>query len=173
MLQQPLSWQLSAQVVAKPWPRRFPQLVQQMAPKKAAKTEAAEASKGGAKKASKVAKAVKQTISRKVSKVRKNVHFFLPKTLAKKRDPKYVRKSVTRATDKLDKFRIIKYPLTTESAMKKIEEINTLVFIVDIVATQQKVKEAVKALYDVQCAKVNTLVRPDGKKKAYVKLTQE
>merc|ERR1712153_284253 len=85
---------------------------------------------------------------------------------------KYLRKSVQSLT-KLDKYAIIKYPLTTESAMKKIEEINTLVFIVDIRATKQKIKEAVKALYDVQCAKVNTLIRPDGKKKAYVHLTQD
>mmetsp|Transcript_112847 Transcript_112847/g.176306 ORF Transcript_112847/g.176306 Transcript_112847/m.176306 type:complete len:90 (-) Transcript_112847:60-329(-) len=75
--------------------------------------------------------------------------------------------------NKLDKYAIIKSPLTTESAMKKIEEINTLVFIVDIKATKQKIKEAVKAMYDVQCAKVNTLIRPDGKKKAYVHLTQD
>merc|ERR1719174_3444216 len=148
-----------------------------MAPKKGNKQaeasgEAAPA-KGGSKKASKAAKAVKQTIVRKTTKKRLNVHFFRPKTLIKKRDPKYARKAVTRTTDKLDKFQIIRHPLTTESAMKKIEEINTLVFIVDIKATKQKIKEAVKALYDVQCAKVNTLVRPDGRKKAYVHLTQD
>jgi large subunit ribosomal protein L23Ae len=43
-----------------------------------------------------------------------------------------VRKAVPSLT-KLDKYRVIKYPLTTESAMKKIEDNNTLVFIVDIV----------------------------------------
>jgi hypothetical protein len=31
----------------------------------------------------------------------------------------------------------------------------------------------VKKLYDVQAAKVNTLIRPDGKKKAYVRLTAD
>merc|ERR1719389_1154190 len=128
--------------------------------------------KGGSKKASKVAKAVKQTVTRKTSKARLNVHFFRPKTLIKKRDPKYPRKSVQGMAD-LDKYAIIKSPLTTESAMKKIEEINTLVFLVDIRASKQKIKEAVKAMYDVQCAKVNTLIRPDGKKKAYVHLTQD
>jgi large subunit ribosomal protein L23Ae len=46
--------------------------------------------------------------------------------------------------------------------MKKIEEINTLVFLVDVKATKPKNKEAVKQLYDVKCAKVNTLIRPDG-----------
>jgi len=43
----------------------------------------------------------------------------------------------------------------------------------DLKAQVGKCKEAVKALYDVQCAKVNTLVRPDGRKKAYVHLTQD
>merc|ERR1719188_947038 len=99
---------------------------------------------GGAKKASKVAKAVKTPITRKASKKRTNVHFFRPKTLIKKRDPKYARKSVE-SRDKMDKYRIIQCPVTTESAMKKIEEINTLVFLVDIKATKLKIKEAVRA----------------------------
>eukprot|EP00929_Paragymnodinium_shiwhaense_P113520 TRINITY_DN817_c0_g1_i9.p2 TRINITY_DN817_c0_g1~~TRINITY_DN817_c0_g1_i9.p2 ORF type:complete len:144 (+),score=63.22 TRINITY_DN817_c0_g1_i9:76-507(+) len=128
--------------------------------------------KGGAKKAEKVAKAVKESVARKVKKVRQNVHFFRPKTLAKPREPKYPRRtSISR--DKMDKYRIIECPVTTESAMKKIEEINTLVFLVNIKATKPKIKEAVKQLYDVQAAKVNTLIRPDGKKKAYVHLTQD
>merc|ERR1712217_820268 len=116
--------------------------------------------------------AVKQSVARKVSKKRTNVHFFRPKTLIKKREPKYVRKS-TESRDKMDKYRIIQCPVTTESAMKKIEEINTLVFLVDVQATKLKIKEAVRQMYDVQCAKVNTLIRPDGRKKAYVHLTQD
>ena len=50
-------------------------------------------------------------------------------------------------------------PLTTESAMKKIEEHNTLVFIVDVKSNKRQIKDAVKKLYDVQAAKVNTLIR--------------
>merc|ERR1719240_1940354 len=72
----------------------------------------------------------------------------------------------------MDKFRVIKYPLTTESAMKKIEELNTLVFIVDTKASKSQIKTSVAEMYDVTAAKVNTLIRPDGKKKAYVHLTQ-
>lgn len=81
-------------------------------------------------------------------------------------------------------------PLNTESAMKKIEEHNTLVFIVDIKSNKRQIKDAVKKLYDVQAAKINTLIRsvgfvvgngrfidslnrPDGKKKAYVRLTAD
>ena len=43
--------------------------------------------------------------------------------------------------------------------MKKIEEHNTLVFIVDIRSNKRQIKDAVKKLYDVQAAKVNTLIR--------------
>ena len=50
-------------------------------------------------------------------------------------------------------------PLNTESAMKKIEEHNTLVFLVDIKANKRQIKDAVKKLWEVQAAKVNTLIR--------------
>lgn len=43
--------------------------------------------------------------------------------------------------------------------MKKIEDNNTLVFIVDIRANKPQVKAAVKALYDIEVMKVNTLIR--------------
>ena len=61
--------------------------------------------------------------------------------------------------DRLDQFKIIKYPLTTESAMKKIEDNNTLVFIVDKRANKPQIKMAVNKLYSIQVSKVNTLIR--------------
>ncbi|EGV93762.1 60S ribosomal protein L23a [Cricetulus griseus] len=52
--------------------------------------------------------------------------------------------------------------------MKKIEDNNTLVvFIVDVKANKHQIKQAVKKLYDIDVAKVNTLIRPDGEKKTY------
>lgn len=74
---------------------------------------------------------------------------------------------------KLDSFAVIKYPLTTESAMKKIEDNNTLVFIVDIRSNKRQIRDAVARLYDIQTRKINTLIRPDGEKKAYVRLTPD
>ncbi|CAN0305359.1 unnamed protein product [Ectocarpus sp. 12 AP-2014] len=59
----------------------------------------------------------------------------------------------------MDKHRIIKFPLTTESAMKKIEDNNTLVFIVDVKSNKRQIKDAVKALYDIESQNVNTLIR--------------
>jgi len=69
-----------------------------------------------------------------------------------------------------DEFRVIRSPLTTDMTMKKIEENNTLTFLVDSHATKTQIKRAVHALYKVKTVKVNTLIRPDGEKKAYVRL---
>ena len=57
--------------------------------------------------------------------------------------------------------------------MKKIEDNNTLVFIVDVKSNKRQIKAAVKELYEISALKVNTLIRPDGQKKAYVRLTQD
>uniref|UniRef100_UPI00397F1C15 50S ribosomal protein L23 n=2 Tax=unclassified Salmonella TaxID=2614656 RepID=UPI00397F1C15 len=128
------------------------------------------AEKSSANKAKKaVLKGVKSTAKRKI---RTSVQFHLPKTLKLPRAPKYPRVSIPK-TNKLDQFTIIKHPLTTESAMKKIEDNNTLVFIVDVRANKPKIKAAVKKLYDIDVAKVNTLIRPDGDKKAYVRLAPD
>lgn len=143
-----------------------------------------------ATKAAKAAKAVKKNTWKKQRKPRYSVVFHRPKTLKLARDPKYPRIRyvatalvITRGTtdidhsatplQKLDAFATIKYPLTTESAMKKIEDNNTLVFIVDVRATKRSIKDAVSKLYDIQTKKINTLIRPDGQKKAYVRLTAD
>ncbi|RRT59953.1 hypothetical protein B296_00009688 [Ensete ventricosum] len=108
----------------------------------------------------KVAKAVKSgsTLKKKAKKIRTSVTFHRPRTLKKERNPKYPRISAP-PRNKLDQYQILKYPLTTESAMKKIEDNNTLVFIVDIRADKKKIKAAVKKMYDIQSKKVNTLIR--------------
>uniref|UniRef100_G1QA21 Large ribosomal subunit protein uL23 n=1 Tax=Myotis lucifugus TaxID=59463 RepID=G1QA21_MYOLU len=94
--------------------------------------------------------------------------FRQPKTLRLRRQPKYPRPR----RKKLDHYAIIKFPLTTKSAMKKIEDNNTLVFIVDVQANKYQIKQAVKKLYDIDVAKVKTLIRPDGEK-AYVRLAPD
>ncbi|ELW66390.1 60S ribosomal protein L23a [Tupaia chinensis] len=71
--------------------------------------------------------------------------------------------------NKLDHYAITKFPLTTKSAMKKIEDNNTFVFIVDVKANKHQITQAVKKLCDIDVAKVNTLIRPEGEKKAYVR----
>ncbi|MCJ1481608.1 60S ribosomal protein L25 [Schaereria dolodes] len=110
--------------------------------------------------------------SQKVRKVRLSTTFHRPKTLQLSRSPKYPRKSVPHEP-RLDHHKVIIHPLNTESAMKKIEENNTLVFICDVKANKRQIKEALKKLYDVDCVKINTLIRPDGSKKAFARLTPD
>ena len=100
-------------------------------------------------------------------KIWKNTTFRRPKTLALARKPKYARHSVQKEQT-WDMFSIIKYPLSTESAIKTIEDNNTLVFIVDRRANKPMIKKACLDLYKIKVSRVNTLVRPDGLKKAYV-----
>ncbi|XP_051002878.1 60S ribosomal protein L23a-like [Acomys russatus] len=59
-------------------------------------------------------------------------------------------------------------PLTTESAMKKTEDNDTLVFLVDVKANTHQIKQAMKKLCDVDVAKANALIRPEGEKEACV-----
>jgi len=115
---------------------------------------------------------VKQGISKRIIKMRTSVHFHRPKTLRLQRNPKYERSSTVRRS-RMDKFRIIRYPLCSESAMKQIEDNNTLTFIVDLLANKRQIKDAVKKLYDIEIVRVNTLIRPDGLKKAYARLSPD
>uniref|UniRef100_A0A8C5PDI6 Large ribosomal subunit protein uL23 N-terminal domain-containing protein n=1 Tax=Leptobrachium leishanense TaxID=445787 RepID=A0A8C5PDI6_9ANUR len=112
-----------------------------------------------------------KTKALKKKKIRTTPTVVRPKTLRLRRQPKYPRKSAP-TSNTLDHYAIIKFPLT-ESAMKKIEENNTLVFIVDVKANKHQIKQAMKKLYDIDVATVNTLIRPDGEKKAYVRLSPD
>jgi len=147
-----------------------PKKVVKAAPKKVKKIKTVTAQD----KALRAQKAIKKGVrhTKTTYKIRTAVHFFRPKTLKLARNPKYPRKSAPKV-NKLDQYTILKHPLTTESAMKKIEDNNTLVFIVDVRANKRQIKDAVKRMYDIQAQKVNTLIRPDGLKKAYVRLTSD
>jgi len=59
----------------------------------------------------------------------------------------------------MDAHKTLMYPLNTESAMKKVEDLNTIVFIVDRRANKRQIKAAIKKVYDVEAAHINTLIR--------------
>ena len=88
-----------------------------------AKNEASAPPKAEAKaKALKVKKAVLKGVhSHKKKRIRTSPTFRRPKTPRLRRQPKYPQKRAPRG-NKLDHYAIIKFPLTTESAMKKIED---------------------------------------------------
>ncbi|MEM1540048.1 MAG: 50S ribosomal protein L23 [Candidatus Bathyarchaeia archaeon] len=73
----------------------------------------------------------------------------------------------------MDPYEVILYPLMTESASLMVEKENKLVFIVNLKATKADVKRAIEQLYEVKVEKVNIVITPDGRKKAFVKLSPE
>jgi large subunit ribosomal protein L23Ae len=116
--------------------------------------------------------ALRGSYANKKRAIRKNTSFHRPKTLELSRTGKYPRKSVPHAP-RMDAEKVLIHPLNTESAMKKIEENNTLVFICNVKANKRQIAAALKKQYDVSCVKINTLIRPDGSKKAFCRLTAD
>ena len=68
---------------------------------------------------------------------------------------------------------VIKNPLSSESAIKNIEDNNTLVFVVNKRSNKKMIKQSIQQLYKIKIKKVNTLITAKGLKKAYVKLTSD
>ena len=68
---------------------------------------------------------------------------------------------------------IVVYPMMSEDTVKLIESENKITFIVNNKASKHDVKRAVEELYEVKVSRVSTLTTPEGKKKAYVKLSPE
>eukprot|EP00831_Metopus_contortus_P075616 TRINITY_DN6939_c0_g1_i1.p1 TRINITY_DN6939_c0_g1~~TRINITY_DN6939_c0_g1_i1.p1 ORF type:complete len:145 (-),score=25.78 TRINITY_DN6939_c0_g1_i1:46-480(-) len=123
--------------------------------------------------ANKVKKAVKKGAKAvRKHKIRTKIAFRRPKTLDKKAHHHVKRISYQKYPTK-DKYTIIKHPLSSESAIRTIEDNNTLVFVVDMHADKKKIKAACEQLYNFKPIKVNTLIRPDGTKKAYVKVPKD
>ena len=113
----------------------------------------------------------KGTHTKKRSKIWTKVTFRRPRTLTKARKPIALVRSVKKEST-WDKYAVVKYPLSTESAIKTIEDHNTLVFLVDKRATKPTIKKACQELYNITVKRVNTLITPKGNKKAYVVLSK-
>jgi large subunit ribosomal protein L23Ae len=126
-------------------------------------------------KAKKVARINKKGKSAKNYRIHTDVRFHRPNTLVHSKNPKFprlARKAISKKAPK-DFFSVIRAPLSTEKAMKKMEDENTMVFLADPRANKKQIKEAFEAIYSVKVRRVNTLIRPDGKKKAYIRLSPD
>lgn len=73
----------------------------------------------------------------------------------------------------MDAFKIIKYPLGTEKAIRLMDTENKMLFVVERTATKSQIKKAIEDAYNVKISKVNTFITNQGLKKAYVKLTED
>ena len=74
---------------------------------------------------------------------------------------------------RLDSEVIIIYPMMSEDTVKLIETENKITFIVRNEASKHDIRRAVEELYEVKVSRVSTLTTPEGRKKAYVKLSPE
>ena len=74
---------------------------------------------------------------------------------------------------KLEAELVIVYPMMSEDTVKLIETENKITFIVRREASKLDIWRAVEELYEVKVAQVHTVITPEGKKKAYVRLGPE
>ena len=65
---------------------------------------------------------------------------------------------------------VLKYPLATEKAVREMEKLNKLLFVVDLKANKSEIKIAVEKMFEVKVDKVNTVLTNKGEKRAYVTL---
>lgn len=73
----------------------------------------------------------------------------------------------------MDPYDIIIRMMITERASEIVESENRLTFIVRRNSTKGQIRQAVEMLYEVKVIKVNTMITPQGQKKALVKLAPE
>ena len=66
---------------------------------------------------------------------------------------------------------IIIAPLITEKVYDLIERENKLAFQVNKKANKHQIRKAIAELYKVEVIKINTMITPQGEKKAIVKLS--
>ena len=75
--------------------------------------------------------------------------------------------------NKMDQYKIIKYPLATEKAVRLMESENKLLFVVDLKAKKSEIKEAIEKEFKLKVVKVNTLIDRAGHKRAYISISPE
>ncbi len=70
-------------------------------------------------------------------------------------------------------YSIIKYPVSTEKAIRLMESDNKLVFVVDAKARRPEIKSALEEMFAIKIEKVNILIDREGNKRAIVRLAPE
>lgn len=66
----------------------------------------------------------------------------------------------------MDPFRVIKRPHISEKGHAYVEKENTLTFVVDMEATKDDIRDALKAIWNVQAVSVRTLIT-NSKRRRY------
>merc|ERR1711918_260734 len=128
---------------------------------------------GKGQKAAKVAKAITKGVKTTNKKVRTSIKFHLPKTLKLARQPKYTRKYRPRV-NKLDRYQNPQVPTYHRVRHEEDRGEQHPRVRCGHPRKQAQIKEAIRKMYEpIEVSKINTLIRPDGQKKAYVCLTPD
>ncbi|MBI5872015.1 50S ribosomal protein L23 [archaeon] len=68
---------------------------------------------------------------------------------------------------------IISYPIVTEKSINLMQKENKLIFVTSPSANKNEIRQEVQSLFKVKVLSVNTMMLPNCKKKAVVKLAPE
>lgn len=124
-----------------------------------------------------VSKQLKEPVQKASHKIRTKLRFYRPKTQKTKSAPKMIRSlqsEIKRKTpQKLDATNVLIQPVSSDKNIQKMENQNTLTFLVHPEAKKPQIKEAVGKLYSVKVRKINTLNTSKGKKKAFIRLMND
>lgn len=67
----------------------------------------------------------------------------------------------------------VKYPLSNEKAIRLMEAENTLVFVIDRMATKEDIRRSIMETFKVKIERINTYITAAGEKRAYVRLSAD
>ena len=68
---------------------------------------------------------------------------------------------------------MIKYALSTEKSIRMMEAENKLVFVVDLKDNVKEIRKNIEETFNAKILKINTQVDSKGRKKAYIKFSDE
>ncbi len=68
---------------------------------------------------------------------------------------------------------MIKYALSTEKSIRMMESENKLVFVVDLKDNVKEIRKNIEETFNAKILKINTQVDSKGRKKAYIKFSDE
>lgn len=134
-------------------------------------TAVAKDQKAGAKT---TAKKIAKPIKKRSHTVRTKPRFYRTNTLSKKRQSRVLRNLNTHnALNNVDdSAKILIQPLSSDKSMTKMEKEGTITFLVDAHANKVQIKAAFARAYNTKVRSVNTVIRADGAKKAFIRLDQ-
>jgi large subunit ribosomal protein L23Ae len=127
---------------------------------------------GQAAKAKTTARKIAKSVSKRSHTVRTKPRFYRPDTKVQQRKARVLRniRAHIGTPETSETGRILIQPLSSDKNMAKMEKDNTITFLVNSFSNKVQIKQAFTKIYEAKVRSVTTLIRPDGQKKAYIRL---